>query len=221
MYQPGRAWLHDTSSTIQGILVSRVAGAPLPDFPAERIFEPLGMTDTAFHVPATKRHRFSSYYEPTEDGGLTLVDPPDGQWSAPPPLPLGNGGLVSTLDDWHAFARMLLGRGALGDRRVLSPGRRRTAANPLRERPDPSTQLPWLRYGRQCRRRCLGGYWFRPAMTPPSTSQMAPVTQLAWSESRKVTAAAMSSVVPIRPIGWKALNPASTVSTSAGGMKPS
>lgn len=67
----------------------------------------------------------------------------------------------------------------------------------------------------------LGGYWFRPAVTPPSTSQIAPVTQPAWSERRKVTTAETSSVVPIRPIGWKALNPARTVSTSAGGMKPS
>jgi len=67
----------------------------------------------------------------------------------------------------------------------------------------------------------LGGYWFRPAVTPPSTSQIAPVTQPAWSERRKVATAETSSVVPIRPIGWKALNPARTVSTSAGGMKPS
>lgn len=67
----------------------------------------------------------------------------------------------------------------------------------------------------------LGGYWFRPAVTPPSTSQMAPVIQPAWSERRKVATAETSSVVPIRPIGWKSLNPARTVSTSAGGMKPS
>jgi hypothetical protein len=67
----------------------------------------------------------------------------------------------------------------------------------------------------------LGGYWFRPAVTPPSTSQIAPVTQPAWSERRKVATAETSSVVPIRPIGWKSLNPARTVSTSAGGMKPS
>jgi CubicO group peptidase (beta-lactamase class C family) len=121
LYQPGQTWLYDTSSTIQGILVSRVAGVPLQDVLAERIFEPLGMVDTDFHVPATKRHRFASYYEPQPDGQLKLIDPPDGQWSTPPVLPLGNGGLASTVDDWYAFARMLLGHGTLDGRRVLSP----------------------------------------------------------------------------------------------------
>lgn len=121
LYQPGQMWLYDTAATIQGILISRVAGAPLQDVLRERIFEPLGMVDTGFHVPAAKRHRFTSYYEPEPDGRLHLVDPPDGQWSTPPALPLGNGGLVSTVDDWYAFARMLLGDGSLDGRRVLSP----------------------------------------------------------------------------------------------------
>jgi len=121
LYQPGQMWLYDTSATIQGILISRVAGLPLPDFLAERIFQPLGMVDTAFSVPSAKRHRFTSYYEPTADGRLRLVDAPGGQWSTPPALPLGNGGLASTVDDWHAFARMLLGHGTLGGHRILSP----------------------------------------------------------------------------------------------------
>lgn len=121
LYQPGQMWLYDTSSTIQGILISRVAGMPLQDVLTERIFDPLGMVDTDFYVPASKRHRFTSYYEPEPDGRLRLVDPPDGQWSTPPALPLGNGGLVSTVDDWYAFARMLLGHGTLDGHRVLSP----------------------------------------------------------------------------------------------------
>jgi CubicO group peptidase (beta-lactamase class C family) len=121
LYQPGQAWLYDTSGVLQGILVSRVTGTPLPEFLAERIFEPLGMVDTAFHVPAARRHRFTSYYEPQPDGELRLVDPPDGQWSTPPALPLGSGGLASTADDWYAFARMLLGGGTLNGHRILSP----------------------------------------------------------------------------------------------------
>jgi CubicO group peptidase (beta-lactamase class C family) len=121
LHQPGQAWLYDTSGVLQGILVSRVTGTPLPDFLTERIFEPLGMADTAFHVPAAKVHRFTSYYEPAPDGELRLVDPPDGQWSTPPALALGNGGLVSTIDDWYAFARMLLGHGTLAGHRILSP----------------------------------------------------------------------------------------------------
>lgn len=121
LHQPGQMWLYDTSATIQGILISRIAGTPLQDLLTERIFEPLGMVDTDFHVPAAERHRFTSYYEPEPDGRLRLVDPPDGQWSTPPALQLGNGGLASTVDDWYAFARMLLGHGTLDGRRVLSP----------------------------------------------------------------------------------------------------
>jgi CubicO group peptidase (beta-lactamase class C family) len=120
LYQPGQMWLYDTSATIQGILISRIAGRSLLDVLTERIFEPLGMIDTAFHVPAGQRHRFTSYYEPQADGRLQLIDPPDGQWSTPPALPLGNGGLTSTIDDWYAFARMLLGHGTLNGHRVLS-----------------------------------------------------------------------------------------------------
>ena len=121
LHQPGQMWLYDTSATIQGILISRIAGTPLPEVLAERIFEPLGMLDTAFHVPAAKRHRFTSYYEPSTSGRLQLIDPPDGQWSTPPALPLGNGGLASTIDDWYAFARMLLDHGTLNGHRILSP----------------------------------------------------------------------------------------------------
>lgn len=120
LYQPGRTWLYDTASTLQGVLISRVTGAPLPDALAERILGPLGMVDTAFHVPAGKLGRFASYYEPAPDGRLRLVDPPDGEWSTPPVFPLGNGGLVGTVGDWYRFARMLLGGGALDGHRVLS-----------------------------------------------------------------------------------------------------
>jgi CubicO group peptidase (beta-lactamase class C family) len=117
--QPGEAWLYDTCSTLQGVLVSRVTGQPLPDFMAERIFGPLGMKDTAFMVPAAERDRFTSYYRTSEDGVLELADPPDGQWSSPPAFPLGNGGLAGTVDDWLAFARMLLADGAAADGRQL------------------------------------------------------------------------------------------------------
>ncbi|MCS0605273.1 beta-lactamase family protein [Streptomyces sp. LP11] len=121
LYQPGAAWLYDTCSVLQGVLISRVTGRPLPEFLAERIFAPLGMVDTGFEVPAAKRGRFTSFYRPGDDGGLELADGPDGDWSSLPALPLGNGGLASTADDWLAFCRMLLAGGAAPDgRRVLS-----------------------------------------------------------------------------------------------------
>ncbi|MFF4114522.1 serine hydrolase domain-containing protein [Streptomyces sp. NPDC001714] len=119
LHQPGEAWLYGTSSALQGILVARVSGRTLPDFLAERIFEPLGMRDTAFEVPAPKRHRFTSSYAPAADGTLRLTDTPDGAYSSLPGFPSGGGGLVSTADDWLAFGRLLLNAGAAPDGRRL------------------------------------------------------------------------------------------------------
>lgn len=110
LYQPGEAWLYDTCSDLQGILIARVSGQPLPQFLAERVFAPLGMHDTGFFVPDAQRHRFTSYYRRDEDG-LVLADAPDGQFSRLPAFPEGSGGLVSTVDDWFRFARMLLDDG--------------------------------------------------------------------------------------------------------------
>ena len=122
LYQPGEAWLYDTCSDLQGILIARVSGQPLPEFLAERLFEPLGMVDAGFEVPAAKRDRLTSYYRSGPAGGLELADAPDGQWSRLPAFPAGGGGLAATVDDWYRFARMLLGGGTLDGRRLLSPG---------------------------------------------------------------------------------------------------
>ncbi|MGW6984513.1 serine hydrolase domain-containing protein [Streptomyces sp. NPDC054932] len=119
--QPGEAWLYNTCSDILGVLIARAAGQPLPDVLAERVFEPLGMRDTAFAVPRGELHRFTSHYRAAPGGGaLELVDAPDGQWSTLPAFPSGAGGLVSTVDDLYAFGRMLLSGGSYGGRRLLS-----------------------------------------------------------------------------------------------------
>jgi CubicO group peptidase (beta-lactamase class C family) len=111
LYQPGESWLYGTSSDVQGILVERASGRTFAEFLAERIFEPLGMTDTAFEVPASKRHRFTTAYDPAPDGTLEVSDTPDGEFGHAPRFLSGGGGLVSTADDWLAFARMLLDAG--------------------------------------------------------------------------------------------------------------
>jgi CubicO group peptidase (beta-lactamase class C family) len=103
--QPGEAWLYNTCSDIQGVLIARVSGQPLPDFLAERLFEPLGMIDTGFHVTAAQRDRMAPLHGPD------LAPPDAGLWTRPPIFPSGAGGLVSTLADWHRFGRMLLAEG--------------------------------------------------------------------------------------------------------------
>lgn len=120
LHQPGEAWLYNICSDLQGVLIARVTGRPLPEFLAERLFEPLGMADTAFAVPATQLDRFTSYYRTGPTGDLELVDAPRGQWSKPPAFPSGAGGLVSTVDDCLAFYGMLLAEGTTGGRRLLT-----------------------------------------------------------------------------------------------------
>ncbi|MGW3732663.1 serine hydrolase domain-containing protein [Streptomyces sp. NPDC005148] len=119
--QPGEAWLYNTCPDIQGVLIARVSGRSLPEFLDERLFEPLGMVDTGFAVPAAKLDRFTSLYRIDPNGDPQLVDAPGGQWSSMPAFPSGAGGLVSTLDDWLAFARMMLADGTFDGRRLLSP----------------------------------------------------------------------------------------------------
>jgi CubicO group peptidase (beta-lactamase class C family) len=121
LHQPGDAWLYNTCSDIQGVLIARVSGQPLPEFLTERLFEPLGMVDTGFEVPAGKLDRLTSYYRTDAAGGFELADAPDEQWSSLPVFPFGAGGLVSTADDWLAFGRLLLAEGTVDGRRLLSP----------------------------------------------------------------------------------------------------
>jgi CubicO group peptidase (beta-lactamase class C family) len=81
----------------------------LADVLRTRIFEPLGMRDTAFWAPDSRR--LATAYMPTPSG-LQVWDEPDGQWSRPPAFGDAAAGLVSTADDLLAFARMLIGGGA-------------------------------------------------------------------------------------------------------------
>jgi CubicO group peptidase (beta-lactamase class C family) len=121
MHQPGERWMYNTSAIVLGILIGRATGARLDAVLRERLFGPLGMDDTDFHVPAAKLGRFTtSYLTDPERGPLSPYDPPDGQWSRPPAHPCAADGLVSTAVDFLRFSRFLLGRGAAGSRRLLS-----------------------------------------------------------------------------------------------------
>ena len=112
LHQPGAGWRYNTGAHVAGVLIERVAGAPLADVLHDRIFEPLGMADTGFFVPAEKLDRFTTQYTPdAATGELRVLDRPDGWWSVPPRLPSAAGGLVSTVDDVWAFASMLASDG--------------------------------------------------------------------------------------------------------------
>ena len=120
--QPGESWLYHTGSDILGVLIARAACQPFDAFLAERIFAPLGMKDTGFHVPADKIGRLAtSYMIDRASGQLAVYDAGQGgRWSQPPVFASGGGGLVSTVDDYLIFARMMLNGGRHGGERVLS-----------------------------------------------------------------------------------------------------
>jgi CubicO group peptidase (beta-lactamase class C family) len=122
MCQPGERWLYGTGFQVLSVLIARVCGQPLETFLCERIFEPLGMKDTGFSVPAGKLNRLASCYVPNPTTGtLALFDGvQESQWGRPPTFPSGASGLVSTLDDYLAFGQMMLNQGRHGSERILS-----------------------------------------------------------------------------------------------------
>ena len=122
MYQPGERWMYDTGSDVLGVLIARAAGQGLETFLRARLFEPLGMKDTGFSVPTAKLDRLAtSYWTNPASGAREVYDGAEGgEWSRPPAFPSAAGGLVSTVDDYLAFGRMLLNRGRHGGERILS-----------------------------------------------------------------------------------------------------
>ncbi len=121
-HQPGERWLYHTSGEILGVLIARVAGKPLGAFLRERIFEPLGMTDTGFTVPEAKLQRLPTCYGlDMLTGKLVVLEEAGAGYAArSPKFESGAGGLVSTVDDLLAFGRMMLGDAAHGGERILS-----------------------------------------------------------------------------------------------------
>lgn len=121
-HQPGERWLYHTSAEILGVLIARVAGQSLSGFLRERIFEPLEMKDTGFHVPASALDRLPACYGRDFVTGEVAVlhEARDGHFGRPPVFESGGGGLVSTADDLLAFGRMMMNRGIHNGRRILS-----------------------------------------------------------------------------------------------------
>ena len=122
MAQPGERWMYHVSHEVLGVLIARVSGRSLGAFLQERIFDPLGMKDTAFHVPPEKRDRLTaSYTFNHQTNTLTLYDGvADTSWGSEPPFESAGGGLVATLDDYFAFCRMMLNKGRHGRQQFLA-----------------------------------------------------------------------------------------------------
>ena len=120
LHQPGERWHYSVSVDVQGYLVEKLSGQPFAEFLKQRIFDPLGMKDTAFYVPADKLNRFVSFYTYDKDRKF-VAHPGIPDFSKPPGAPSGGGGLVSTAMDYMRFCQMLLNGGELDGHRLLSP----------------------------------------------------------------------------------------------------
>jgi len=121
-FSPGTAWNYSVSIDVIGYLVQKLSGMGFGEFLRTRLFEPLGMADTAFWCPPEKIGRLASCYQPRNGGGLKLQDDAGkSTYAAPPSLESGGGGLVSTAHDYLRFCRMMLHGGTLDGVQILSP----------------------------------------------------------------------------------------------------
>jgi CubicO group peptidase (beta-lactamase class C family) len=132
-FSPGEAWNYSVSTDVLGYLVGKIADRPFEQVLKERIFDPLGMSDTDFHVPASKAHRLAACYSPEAGGALNFIgtdrkpglalqdDPATSSFLTPPAFISGGGGLCSTTADYLSFCRALINGGELGGVRLLGP----------------------------------------------------------------------------------------------------
>lgn len=128
-FDPGSSWQYGTSADVLGAVIEVVSGMKFSEFLQKEIFDPLGMKDTAFWVPADKQDRLARVYETVtkEDGTKTMIRYEDcnlairNDMAAEPGFESGGAGLASTLDDYMRFARMLLRGGEADGVRILQP----------------------------------------------------------------------------------------------------
>ena len=132
-FSPGEAFNYSVSTDVIGYLIGKISGQPFEQFLKERIFNPLGMSDTDFYVPADKAHRLAACYSADPQGATTFHaterkgnltlqdDPATSSFLSPPSFISGGGGLVSTAGDYLTFCRALLNGGELGGVRLLGP----------------------------------------------------------------------------------------------------
>ncbi len=119
-FSPGDAWNYSVSTDVCGYLVEVISGQRFDDYLQANIFDPLGMTDTGFHVPQEKAHRLAANYGVTPDGGIRLIDDPaTSTYLTPPTFLSGGGGLASTIDDYLVFCQALVTGGEANGTRII------------------------------------------------------------------------------------------------------
>lgn len=128
LYQPGTKWHYSIAADVLGRLIEVVSGQPFDVFLAERIFQPLGMVDTGFYVPPGKIDKFARMYGPKPEGGLQVIDAPEGgtgktsetSFTEKPKFLSAGGGLVSTAVDFARFCLMLSSEGTLAGKQLMN-----------------------------------------------------------------------------------------------------
>jgi CubicO group peptidase (beta-lactamase class C family) len=132
-FSPGEAWNYSVSTDVLGYLIGKIADQPFEQFLKQRIFDPLGMSDTDFYVPAGKADRFAACYSADPPGRVTFHaaerkgtltlqdDPTKSPFLSPPSFVSGGGGLCSTAADYLTFCRALINGGELGGIRLIGP----------------------------------------------------------------------------------------------------
>ena len=143
LHDPGTQWQYSAAVDVQALLIERLSGQRYADYVKQHIFAPLGMKETGWAQPPAARARLARIYE---DKNGALVPMNDAEWLAPnfagKPLTMGGSGLVSSVDDYLRFARMLLGRGSLDGVRIIKPS---TVALMTTDQLDPAiTERSWL-----------------------------------------------------------------------------
>ncbi|MCW3834531.1 serine hydrolase domain-containing protein [Sphingomonas canadensis] len=119
-FQPGEKWLYSSGLEVAGRVIEAASGRDYESYLRARLLQPLGMADTHFALPASKRPRLAAMYVGSPDGKTARLNPPMiPAWGEDSVIPMGGSGLFSTLGDYTRFAQMLIGRGRLGRARVL------------------------------------------------------------------------------------------------------
>ncbi len=118
-FQPGTEWNYGVSTDVLGRVVEIISGLSLDEFFRQRIFEPLGMTDTGFVVRDDQADRAARLYSPHPGTGQAFISPLETPATKPPSMLSGGGGLWGTASDYLRFCHMLMGRGEVGGARLL------------------------------------------------------------------------------------------------------